>query len=65
MNNVFILPDIDSSKNGVDSPPLFTLRNSAIEHIYWGEFKFIKQSNIIYQLLINQAKAIISIIVIA
>ena len=62
---MFILPDIDSSNNGVESPPLFTLRNSAFEHIYWGEFKLHKQSNIIYQLLINQVKAINLIIVIA
>ena len=45
MNDVFVLPDIDSSKSGVESPPSFTLRNSAIEHIYWGKLQAIRVAN--------------------
>lgn len=45
MNDMFVLPDINASKNGVGSPPLFTLKNSMIEHIYFDLNALIFPSN--------------------
>lgn len=51
MNDMFVLPDINFPYNSVDSPPLFTIRNCIIEHVYFDINALIFPANRYLELL--------------